>query len=614
MNEVMQQAKDVLQSTFGYDDFRLHQAAAIERTLEGESSLVIMPTGGGKSLCYQLPSLLLEGLTLVVSPLIALMQDQVAALQASGVQAAAMNSSCTAEEEEGIRQAVTSGRLKLLYVSPERAVSYGFLQWIQHQGTIAQIAIDEAHCVSIWGNDFRPEYTRLTELTSLFPQVPVLALTATADAATRHDIQHQLGLNGCEVFLSSFERANIELDVLPAQNRISVMLRFLESRKDDAGIVYCLSRKATEQVSEKLSKAGFRSAYYHAAMPAEERKEVQDAFQRDDVQIVCATIAFGMGIDKPNIRWVMHYNLPKNIESYYQEIGRAGRDGEPAQALMFAGYGDMRTLAQFIDDGEGNDQFKALQHAKLARMWEYTQATSCRTNFILGYFGEHRERHCGHCDHCLHPPVTFDATILAQKALSACYWLKQSVGMNLLIDVLRGSSSRDVLSRGFDQIKTYGAGKDIDWKTWRHYITQLIDRGFLAIDFTRHNAIVLTDLSRLVLKGELPVALCEAQELDFKAKKLRTPGMDDFDEILFERLRALRWSLAEQAGSKPYTIFSDASLKDMAKKKPGSLQAMMDVSGVGTFKRDKYGPAFLACIGDYLAASDTPTLSMESVV
>lgn len=595
MSAMHERALQALQEYFGYDAFRLNQADVIDRTLAGQSSLVIMPTGGGKSLCYQLPAVLLDGLTIVVSPLIALMQDQVASLQASGIAAEALNSACEPGEEASIRQGVEQGRIKLLYVSPERAVSPGFLAWIGPQ-KVAQVAIDEAHCVSVWGNDFRPEYTRLNDLTRCFPNIPVVALTATADSATRHDILQQLALPDCEVFLSSFERKNIQIDVLPAQNRIRVMLRFLESHSRECGIVYCLSRKSTEQVAEKLRQAGFAARHYHAAMGSEQRKAVQDSFQRDEVQIICATIAFGMGIDKPNIRWIVHYNLPKNIESYYQEIGRAGRDGDPAEALLFAGYGDMRTLAQFIDDSDSHPQFKALQHAKLSRMWEFTQATSCRTKFILGYFGEHRERNCGHCDHCLNPPKSFDGTVIAQKALSACYWLQQQVGANMLIDVLRGSSSREVLNRGFDKIKTYGAGQDIDWKSWRHYITQLIDRGYLAIDYTRHNAIILTELSRPVLKGEVSVQLCEPQEVDFKSKKLNTPAIEDYDTSLFEKLRDLRRDISEQDGVKPFTIFSDASLKDMARKKPGSASALMDVSGVGSYKRDKYGAAFLQCI------------------
>ncbi|MDX1452776.1 MAG: DNA helicase RecQ, partial [Oleiphilaceae bacterium] len=507
----VQTAQQALKQYFGYDSFRLSQQAVIERTLAGKSSLVIMPTGGGKSMCYQLPAILLPGLTLVVSPLIALMQDQVQGLLSSGINAAALNSACTPEEEAGIRSQAQDGQLKLLYVSPERAVTPAFLHWVSNVN-LAQIAIDEAHCVSVWGNDFRPEYTQLTALTRLFPQTPVAALTATADTATQRDILAQLALTKCEVFVSSFERKNIRVDVLPAKNRMPLMRDFIAGHKNEPGIVYCLSRKSTEQVAQKLRGEGYRAQHYHGAMDSDERARIQQAFLEDKVQIICATIAFGMGIDKPNIRWIIHYNLPKNIESYYQEIGRAGRDGEPADALLFAGYGDMKTLTQFIDGSNASETFKEVQRAKLNRMWEYSQTLSCRTNFILNYFGEHREAGCGHCDSCLHPPTSFDGTIIAQKALSAVYRLNQSVGVNMLIDVLRGASNRHVIQAGYDQIKTYGAGKDIDWKAWQHYIMQLVDRGYLAIDFTRNNALQLTALSRNVLKGESTVTLCEQQE------------------------------------------------------------------------------------------------------
>ncbi len=592
-------ARDALKQYFGYSEFRLAQERVVERTLEGRCSLVIMPTGGGKSICYQLPGVLLDGLTIVVSPLIALMQDQVSALLANGIEAAALNSACEFEQEQSVMRLAETGGLKLLYVSPERAVSAGFLNWVGRLN-IAQIAIDEAHCVSMWGNDFRPEYTQLRRLLTLFPGVPTAALTATADGATRHDILQQLALPDCEVFLSSFERKNIKVEVLPAQNRIKVMLKFLGARSKESGIVYCLSRKSTEQTAQKLRQAGYAAAHYHAALPADERRRVQESFQKDETQVVCATIAFGMGIDKPNIRWVIHYNLPKNIESYYQEIGRAGRDGDAAEALLFAGYSDMRTLKQFIDNGDGSEQFKGVQDSKLQRMWDYTQSTSCRTNFILGYFGEHREARCGHCDNCLHPPVTFDGSVLAQKALSACYRLKQEVGLNLMVDVLRGSTSQEVLRRGFDQLSTYGVGRDVDWKSWRHYITQLIDRGFLAIDFTRHNAIVLTELSRAVLRGETFVELCEPQEADFKSKALQEDEIALPDNVLLQALKALRKQIAEREESKAYSVFSDASLKDMALKKPGSIEAFMGVSGVGTFKADKYSDEFLAAIASHV--------------
>mgnify|MGYP000326528870 CR=1 FL=1 len=594
----MDAAHRALKKYFGYDAFRLAQSSVIERTLNQQSSLVIMPTGGGKSICYQLPAVLLEGLTIVVSPLIALMQDQVAALQANGIDAAALNSTCTSEEEFSIKQQVVLGELKLLYVSPERAVSWGFLQWVRDIN-VSQIAIDEAHCVSIWGNDFRPEYTRLTELTQLFPSISVAAFTATADTATQQDIRQQLQLLNCKLFVSSFERKNIEIDVLPAKNRIQIIYQFLEGHQNQAGIVYCLSRRSTEETAAKLRKAGYKASHYHGAMNSEDRSKTQDKFLRDEVQIVCATIAFGMGIDKPNIRWVIHYNLPKNIESYYQEIGRAGRDGEYAQALLFAGYGDMKTLTGFVEDSGAGATFKQVQLAKLGRMWEFTQTLSCRTNFILNYFGEYRESMCGHCDHCLNPPLTFDGTVIAQKALSACLRLKQkdqSVGINMLVDVLRGSSGRELMGRGLNTIKTYGAGKDISWKDWSHYITQLIDRGYLAIDFTQGNVLHRTKLSDDVLRGSAYVMLCKPQDLRLSQTELKSADLSHEENKLFDALKVLRRSIAEDNNAQAYTIFSDATLKDMAKLKPGNSAAFLKVSGVGEHKNEKYGDVFLALV------------------
>ena len=599
----MNAAQQALKSHFGYEAFRLNQAAVVARTLQGESSLVIMPTGGGKSICYQLPAVMLEGLSIVISPLIALMQDQVSALQLSGIQAEALNSSCTSDEEQMIRRRAEGGDLKLLYVSPERAVTRSFLHWIGGL-RLAQIAIDEAHCVSIWGNDFRPEYTRLTELTQLFPNIPVAALTATADTATQQDIRQQLNLVNCKTFVSSFERKNIEIDVLPAKKRIQVIQQFLQNQGSHAGIIYCLSRRSTEETAAKLREVGYLVEHYHGAMNSERRAEVQDRFLRDDIQIVCATIAFGMGIDKPNIRWVIHYNLPKNIESYYQEIGRAGRDGEAAKALLFAGFGDMKTLTGFIESSDADERFKQVQLAKLNRLWEFTQTLSCRTNFVLNYFGEHREEECGHCDHCLHPPKSFDGTVLAQKALSACFRIQQrnlAVGMNMLIDVLRGSSSRAVYDSGLHTIKTYGAGKDISWKDWAHYITQLIDRGYLSIDFSQSNTLHLTELSMAVLKEGKSVQLCELIDPKIKQEESKTKvnkhaDLSEAERALFDELKGLRKEIADKRKVQSYTIFSDASLKDMSRLKPGNLVAFLKVSGVGDHKCEKYGEAFVSLI------------------
>ncbi len=597
MQHTDQKLHETLKSVFGYDAFRLTQLDVIKRSLNKESSLVIMPTGGGKSICYQLPALLMDGLSLVISPLISLMQDQVGALTANGIPAASLNSSGSYEDELLIQQQVANNQLKLLYVSPERAVSNGFITWIQQQN-VKQIAIDEAHCVSIWGNDFRPEYTRLTELTRLFSGIPVIALTATADTATQADIRQQLHLVNCESFVSSFERTNLTLNVLPANDRIEVIKKFISTHQNKPGIIYCLSRRSTEDLALKLKKAGFNSYFYHAALKPQDRARIQDDFQQDKLQIVCATIAFGMGIDKANIAWVIHYNLPKNIEGYYQEIGRAGRAGQASETLLFAGYRDMKTLKDFIDHSGAAQQFKDVQTAKLQRMWEFTQATSCRTNFILNYFGEYKSEPCGHCDRCIDPPKRFDGTVLSQIALSACLRLNQQVNLSTLVDVIRGSSRQDIIQHGYHQIKTYGVGKDIDYKSWVSYITQLIDQGVLSIDFTQGNRLVLTDLAKPILKSEQTILLSEPQVIDFKNKQVKTENSDltDTENTLFSALSDLRRKLADEEQVQTSRIFSNATLTDMAKIKPGNLIAFSTISGVGKFKLDKYGGAFIELI------------------
>lgn len=588
---------ETLKRDFGYDSFRHDQEAIIQRTLAGQSSLVIMPTGGGKSICYQLPAILLDGLTLVVSPLISLMQDQIASLRANNITADSLNSSGTYEDELRIKQAVQQGQIKLLYVSPERAVLPSFISWLRTQN-IGQIAIDESHCVSIWGNDFRPEYARLTELTQHFSGIPVIALTATADTATQADIRAQLKLENCQTFVSSFERHNLTLSCLPGNDRFKLIKEFIDHRLGDSGIIYCLSRRSTEELALKLKQTGINCHFYHAALKPADRAKIQDDFQHDRIQIICATIAFGMGIDKPNIRWVIHYNLPKNIESYYQEIGRAGRDGKPAEALLFAGYRDMKTLKDFIQHSGASQQFKGVQEAKLSRMWEFTHTLSCRTNFILNYFGEYTETDCGHCDRCLNPPARFDGTIVSQIALSACLRLNQSVNMSLLIDVIRGSSRQEIMQNAYHLIKTYGVGRDIDFKTWTAYITQLIDQGYLAIDFTQGNHLKLTDLARPVLKSEKVVLLSEPQAIDFEATKSKQSDheLNPKDSELFDALLQLRKRLADEEQVQAFRIFSNATLLEIAKIKPGTLEAFSAISGIGEFKLNKYGDDFVGLI------------------
>jgi len=427
-----------LRERFGFHSLREHQEEIIHHVLGGGHALVIMPTGGGKSLCYQLPALLLDGFALVISPLISLMNDQVRSLRSNGIEAGALHSGTSGEESNHIYRQIKNGGLRILYVSPERALSVKFLEFISLQ-KISLIAIDEAHCVSIWGNDFRPEYAELHGLTERFINVPVLALTATADKATQEDIRQQLRLKEPKTYLSSFERPNIHLSVRSAIQRIEQIRDFVRARAGQPGIIYCLSRKTTESIALSLRNYGYKAAAYHAEIDNHTRKTVQEDFQFDRIQIVCATIAFGMGIDKPNIRWIIHYNLPKNIENYYQEIGRSGRDGQPAEALMFYSFRDIEVYNEFIQQSEANETFKRVQKEKLERIWEFSQATNCRTNVILNYFGEYRSGPCGHCDHCLNPPQGFDGSRIAQMALSAIRRCDESIGINMLVDVLRGS-------------------------------------------------------------------------------------------------------------------------------------------------------------------------------
>jgi ATP-dependent DNA helicase RecQ len=594
----------LLKTYFGYEQFRPQQQEIIEHTLSRKDSLIIMPTGGGKSLCYQLPALAMDGLTLVISPLIALMQDQVDALRANGISAAALNSSNSAEEIQEIKEQMLKGELKLLYTSPERAVSPAFISYMRQQ-KINFIAIDEAHCVSIWGNDFRVEYTRLPELMQHFPQVPYMALTATADRATQKDIAEKLALRSPRFFLSSFERKNLHLQVRPAIGRMQSIKDYVLSRKGDCGIIYCLSRKSTEKVADTLSTAGIKAAYYHAQLKAEERQRVQQAFQQDEIRVVCATIAFGMGIDKPNIRYVLHHNLPKNIESYYQEIGRAGRDGLPADTVLYFSYQDAQILRQFIEDSEAEESFKIVQRAKLNRMLEFGQATSCRTNMILSYFGEHRAEGCGHCDNCLHPPKVFDGTLLVQKALSAAKRLNEAVAANLLVDVLRGSERQEILQRSYHQIKTFGAGKDVSREDWLSYIAQMINQGLLEIDFTDFNKLKVTHIGEQVLFEGRKISLSRPESTTTVAPRTKSKTAT-FEDGLFQHLRDVRKNIAQHENVPAYVIFNDATLEEMVAQKPMYLSDMAAISGVGEHKLNKYGELFISAIQSFVARENSP--------
>jgi ATP-dependent DNA helicase RecQ len=604
MTSIQQHKYSILKDIWGFTSFRSDQSAIIDHVLAGHDSLVIMPTGGGKSLCYQLPALMLPGLSVVVSPLIALMNDQVTALHLSGVKVAAFHSNMSRAEQVETEQKLIKGEIKLLYVSPERINAPGFTTLLKSLD-ISLFAIDEAHCVSVWGNDFRPDYVLLNKIRDGFVHVPFIALTATADAATQNDICRQLHLNNPEIFVSSFERKNITTEARPAEQKYRQTVDFLLKAKDKSGIIYCLSRKETEKLSAKLRQAGFNCDFYHAGMDAEDRKRVQKDFQDDKIQFICATIAFGMGIDKSNIRWIIHYAMPKNLEGYYQEIGRAGRDGTPAQALLFYSWGDYIMLKKFIDDSQANEEFKTVQYAKLERMWEYASANECRTNLVLNYFGEFRSEPCMHCDNCLVPPKSIDATITAQKALSAVVRCNENVGLNLLIDVLRGSYRAEVREGGYDQIRTFGAGKDISFINWKIYITQLINQGYIRIDYTDHFKLKTTPLTKEVLFESKKVRLVDLSYTDLVVEKEKPKQKKLLlEDELMKRLKEWRSELAKQKQVPAYVIFSDKVFENVVASKPSTTADLLNVEGIGKVKMEQYGKDILAIIQGFLSSQD----------
>ncbi|MEO6130668.1 MAG: DNA helicase RecQ [Saprospiraceae bacterium] len=591
--------RHTLKLRFGFGEFREHQEEIIHHVLDGGHSLVIMPTGGGKSICYQLPALLKAGFALVISPLISLMNDQVRSLRSNGIIAGALHSGTSGAESKVIHQQIKNGELKILYISPERALTPKFLEFISEK-TISLIAIDEAHCVSIWGNDFRPEYAKLTTLIEVFNNIPVLALTATADKATQEDIRQQLKLRDPKTFLSSFERPNIHLSVRAGIDRLEQIKDFLQERPGQPGIIYCLARRTTESIASSLVNYGYKAAAYHAEVDNYTRKKVQEDFQFDRIQIVCATIAFGMGIDKPNIRWIIHYNLPKNIESYYQEIGRSGRDGQLADALLFYSFRDVAVYKDFIATSGADDTFKRVQSEKLERIWEYAQATNCRTNVILNYFGEYRLTNCGHCDHCRSPLVGFDGTKIAQIALSGCKRANESIGMSLLVDVLRGSGRREIYDRHLHEIKTYGAGKDIASRDWIHYITQLINQGYLEIDYTRHSILKCTPLSDAVLFDRKMVTLHRQVEIPEEPIVRKRSKTVRFKANLLDRLEDLRDRMAKDDGLPTYAVFPLGTLKEIAEVRPYTVEEFSKLNGVGEYKSAKYGQEFVETIRSFM--------------
>jgi len=586
-----------LKKYFGYETFYPLQAEIIDHVLAGKNALVLMPTGGGKSICFQIPALLMEGTAIVVSPLIALMKDQVDALQANGIAAAFLNSTQTDEESAGITGLCLQGGMKLLYLSPERLAAASTISFLQKL-RISLIAVDEAHCISSWGHDFRPDYMKLHGLRKKFPDVPLLALTATADHAIRRDILRQLEIAEKYQFIASFDRPNLSLAVYSGRKRLEQILRFLSRRKNQPGIIYCLSRKMTENMAAKLLDRGYRAAYYHAGMGNEERSKIQDAFIRDKIQIICATIAFGLGIDKSNIRWIIHYSLPKNIESYYQEIGRAGRDGLPADTVLFYSYADVKAHHDMIGDSSPDRQELLL--AKLERIKSYAEADICRRRILLSYFNEQPPGDCGNCDVCKNPPQRIDGTIIAQKALSAVARTGGKINMTTLIGILRGSHNKHIRENGYDLIKTFGVGRDITYNDWVDYIYQLLNSGFVDIAYDDGYALKLNELSRKILQAQMDVLLTKPTQLE---KKLETvaavPQKQAANDGLFERLRALRKALADENNVPAYVVFSDKTLLEMAALRPRDAIEMLGISGVGEHKLNLYGDTFLDEIRRY---------------
>ena len=599
--------KETLKTYFGYDSFRPLQEEIIRHVLNKQDALVLMPTGGGKSICYQLPALLSEGTTVVVSPLISLMKDQVETLQANGIAAGALNSSNDETENANLRRACVEGRLKLLYISPEKLIAEK--DYLLRDMSISLFAIDEAHCISQWGHDFRPEYTQMGMLHQQFPQIPIIALTATADKITREDIIRQLHLVQPRTFISSFDRPNISLDVkrgFQAKEKNKAILEFIHRHREESGIIYCMSRNKTETVAQMLQKQGIRCGVYHAGLSSQHRDETQNDFINDRVDVVCATVAFGMGIDKSNVRWVVHYSMPGSIENYYQEIGRAGRDGMKSDALLFYSLSDLIVLRRFAEESGQSE----VNLEKLNRMRRYCESDMCRRRVLLSYFGEEADHDCGNCDVCKNPPQRFDGSVLIQKALSAVIRTGEHVGMQMLIDIVRASGRAELLERGYDKLKTYGAGRDLSYKEWKEYIYQMIQLGYMEIDYAAERVLRMTPLGRRVLYGEQKAQLVIYREPDeltrpvrrgerkssFKAQPIRPIRSASTDETLLDSLRQLRKQIAEREHTPAYIIFSDDSLEDMVEKKPVTLDQFSDIRGVGQIKLDRYGKVFVALI------------------
>ena len=598
---------EVLKAHFGYDSFRPMQEDIIRHTVNGGDSLVLMPTGGGKSLCFQMAALLMDGMTIVVSPLISLMKDQVSGLQANGISAEALNSSNDEGKNHDIVNRCINGEIKLLYISPERLI--GGIMYQLREAHVSLIAIDEAHCISQWGHDFRPEYTQLGVLQELFPKVPIMALTATADKVTKQDILKQLNIETAKTFVGSFDRPNLSLDVrrgYTAKEKIRTILNLIHRHRGESGIIYCLAKKTTEKVAEKLRNEGVSVGIYHAGLPTDERNHVQEDFINDRIQVVCATIAFGMGIDKSNVRFVVHYNLPKSIESFYQEIGRGGRDGLPCETVLYYNLGDIITLRKFVDESGQRE----INLEKLQRMQEYAEAQVCRRRILLNYFGETSDKDCGNCDVCHTPPSTFDGTVLVQKALSAILRTEEQIGFTLTIDILRGNFSPEVVSRGYDRIKTFAAGRDIPYRDWHDYLLQMLQMGFIEIAYNEDRHIHVTELGKEVLYGKRTIQLAVISREDFSVKARRQRQKENAAKVideagksedmeLFNKLKEVRKRIADEHHWPAYVVMSDKSLHHLAIEMPTTLVAFGNTFGIGEHKRDSFGAEFIDVIKEY---------------
>ena len=597
---MMSSAQEILKKHFGFDQFRPQQAEIIERVLDKKDALVLMPTGGGKSICFQLPALLMKGTCIVVSPLISLMKDQVDALKVNGIKAEFLNSTQSFNEQQEIFEACFRGEVKLLYVSPEKLLTD--LDEITRMAKPALFAIDEAHCISSWGHDFRPEYTKMGFLRERFPDIPFIALTATADKVTRKDISKQLKLREPRLFVSSFDRKNLSLDVrigVKPKQKTEEIISFILSRKNQSGIIYCLSRNTCDDLAEKLKSAGINADSYHAGMSPEDRARVQEDFINDDLPIVCATIAFGMGIDKSNVRWVIHFNMPKNMEGYYQEIGRAGRDGLPSETILYYSYADIMMLNKFASEGGQRE----INLEKLKRIQHYAEADSCRRKILLNYFSETLPENCGNCDVCKNPRKHFDGTVLVQKALSAIVRMSEKEGSQMVIDVLRGSMRAEITYAKYDQLKTHGAGSEINSMDWQRYLMQMLNIGVLEMAYDENFALKLTALGKEILFGKKKIELTVLEALDRKessSSEKKTKGIVAPPETLFDRLRNVRREFAMKENVPAYIIFSDATLQSMASEKPRNRMEMLDITGVGEHKLERYGQAFIDAILSFL--------------